>query len=78
MTPSEKAQALRAAVPKDGLFADKSWRVSPETLKLPSALYQRIVELGPRLHAFNKACNRLGQRTCQSVSLQRMLQASAG
>jgi len=59
MTSAEKANAIRASLPPEGLFADKTWRIAPEPFALESRLHQKIVELGPRLHAFNKACNLL-------------------
>ncbi len=59
MTPGEKAHALREAIPPSGLFAGKTWRIAPDPLPLASNLYEEIQALGPRLHAFYKACNLL-------------------
>lgn len=67
MTPSEKAHALRKSLPPDGLFSGKAWRISPETLRISSKLYEQIVELGPRLHAFNKACNLLYRKSVEGA-----------
>jgi len=59
MTLSERAALLRDAAPSSGLFAGKSWRVAPHPFSLGEDLHERIVELGPRLHAFYQACNLL-------------------
>jgi len=59
MTPAEKAHALREAIPPSGLFAGRTWRIAPDPLPLASNLYEEILVLGPRLHAFYKACNLL-------------------
>ncbi len=65
MTPSEKAKALRKAIPPDGLFANKSWRIAPDPLRIQEDLYNQILELGPRLYAFYKACNLLYRQSVE-------------
>ena len=65
MTPSEKAHALRDAIPQGGLFADKTWRIAPDPFPLSAQLHEQIVELGPRLHVFNKACNLLHRQSVE-------------
>ena len=65
MTPSEKAHALRDAIPPGGLFADKSWRISPDPFPLSPELHRQLIELGPRLHSFNKACNLLYRQSVE-------------
>ncbi len=65
MTPSEKAHALRDAIPPGGLFADKSWRISPDPFPLSPELHRQLIELGPRLHSFNKACNLLYRQSIE-------------
>ena len=65
MTEAEKAKAIRGSIPEGGLFQDKHWRVSPEPFRLPKDLQEEIQELGPRLHAFNKACNLLYRQSVE-------------
>ena len=65
MTPSEKAHILRSSLPPEGLFFEKSWRISPDPLPLSKGLYQKVVDLGPRLHSFNKACNLLYRQSVE-------------
>ena len=65
VTASEKAHALRNAIPRDGLFKDKFWRIAPDPLPLPENLYEQILESGSRLHAFHKACNLLYRQSVE-------------
>ncbi len=65
MTPAEKSHALRKAIPPGGLFAGKEWRLAPDPFPLPSELHARIVDLGPRLHAFYQACNLLYRQSVE-------------
>ena len=65
MTPREKAHALRDAIPDHGLRGDKSWRIAPDPLPLTEKVYGQILELGPRLHAFYKACNLLYRQSVE-------------
>ena len=59
MTPLERARYVRDHVPKEGLFAEKTWRVAPRPFEL-SALHVELIEkLGIVLHHFNTACNLL-------------------
>lgn len=50
---------LKAAIPPEGLFADKEWRFSPEPFPLSAQLTADLEKLGPRLWLFQKACNDL-------------------
>jgi len=52
-------QSLKAAVPKEGLFAEKEWRFSPKPFPLSPALVDELEKLGHRLWLFQKACNDL-------------------
>ncbi|MDD2706990.1 MAG: hypothetical protein PHV34_03195 [Verrucomicrobiae bacterium] len=65
MTPGEKARALRGALPDNGLFQDKSWRMAADPLPLPATLQNQIKSLGPRLLAFYKACNLLHRQSVE-------------
>ena len=59
MTPLEKVAAIRAAIPAEGLFADKDWLTSPEPFRIDAPFAAELDKLGYRLHLFNRACNLL-------------------
>ena len=59
MTPLEKVAAIEAAIPPEGLFADKDWLVSPEPFVIDAAFAEELEKLGYRLQLFNRACNLL-------------------
>jgi len=56
---SSRIAALRAAFPREGLFRDKEWRMSPQSFELPADIKSLIAGLGPALRAFQAGCNRL-------------------
>ena len=58
-----RLEAIRAAFPPEGLFADKDFLLSPEPFVIEAALGERLAKLGHRLHLFNRACNDLYQRS---------------
>lgn len=55
----KKVQAIRDAVPAEGLFAEKEWLVSPEPYLITDEFAEDLDKLGYRLHLFLKACNQL-------------------
>jgi len=55
----DKIQAIRAAVPAEGLFADKDWLTSPEPFPVSNAFADDLEKLGYRLSLFLRACNQL-------------------
>ncbi len=55
----EKIDVIRAALPADGLFADKDWLLSPAAFPVNDDLREQLEKLGHRLHLFNHACNEL-------------------
>ena len=59
MTSLEKVAAIEAAIPPEGLFADKDWLVSPEPFSVDAAFAEELEKLGYRLQLFNRACNLL-------------------
>ena len=63
MTPLERVAAIEAAAPPEGLFADKSWLVSPEPFSIDAAFAEELEKLGYRLQLFNRACNLLYQQS---------------
>lgn len=54
---------LRAALPSEGLFADKDWLLSPEPFPLSPALAAEIAGLGHRLRVFLQAADALHHRS---------------
>ncbi len=61
----ESVAFIRAAVPEEGLFADKEWLVSPEPFPLSERCAEELEKLGYRLNLFVRACNRLYQLSIQ-------------
>lgn len=63
MNASERIASIRAAMPGEGLFADKEWLVSPEPFRISAEFHDELQKLGYRLLLFQKACNRLYQQS---------------
>ena len=59
LTDLDKISAIRAAMPAEGLFADKEWLVAPEPFAIDEKLHDELQKLGHRLNLFNRACNLL-------------------
>ena len=59
MTPLERAHYVREHLPAEGLFAEKTWRISPQAFALSPAQVELLEKLGIVLHHFNTACNLL-------------------
>jgi hypothetical protein len=60
-TVSDRFSAIRAALPAEGLFAEKEWLFSPEPFPLNAAMVEGLHRLGHRLQLFNRASNQLYQ-----------------
>src|SRR5205814_3961012 len=58
---SENLEAIRAAFPKEGLFAEKDWLLSPEAFPIEEKFLAELEQLGHRLFVFQRACNQLYQ-----------------
>jgi hypothetical protein len=58
-TPDAPLSLLRSALPESGLFAGKTWRLSPRPFPLTGSLHKALQELGERLWLFQRACNDL-------------------
>ena len=56
-------EALRAALPESGLFAEKDFLLSPEPLRLPPECVDELEKLGHRLQLFQRAANELYYRS---------------
>ncbi|PYL71218.1 MAG: hypothetical protein DMF26_19780 [Verrucomicrobia bacterium] len=57
----DRLQAIRAAFPKEGLFAEKDWLLSPDAFPLDRKFLSELDQLGHRLFVFQRACNQLYQ-----------------
>lgn len=66
MTPAEaeaRIEAIRQSVPAEGLFKDKSWRLSPQAFPIPRKLARELARLGPMLRRFQQTCNNFYHRS---------------
>src|SRR2546430_12662968 len=57
----EKLEAIRSAFPKEGLFAEKDWHLSPDAFPIENKFLTELEQLGHRLFVFQRACNQLYQ-----------------
>jgi hypothetical protein len=66
MTAIAEADALggiRGAIPKEGLFAEKDFLLSPEPFAIDAKFEKELEQLGHRLFVFQRACNQLYQQS---------------
>src|ERR1700719_1436646 len=52
---------IRSALPKEGLFAEKDWLLSPDAFPIEKKFLVELDQLGHRLFVFQRACNQLYQ-----------------
>ena len=57
----DRLAAIRAAFPKEGLFAEKEWLLSPDPFPIDKKILAELEQLGHRLFVFQRACNQLYQ-----------------
>src|ERR671937_1318128 len=57
----DRLTAIRAAFPKEGLFAEKDWLISPDAFPIEKKFLIELEQLGHRLFVFQRACNQLYQ-----------------
>src|SRR5436305_1021646 len=57
----DKLEKIRGAFPKEGLFAEKDWFLSPDPFPVEKKFLTEIEQLGHRLFIFQRACNQLYQ-----------------
>src|SRR5437879_4659515 len=55
----DRLTAIRAAFPKEGLFAEKEWLLSPDAFPIGRKFLADLEQLGHRLFVFQRACNQL-------------------
>src|SRR5256884_7327442 len=56
-----RLQTIRTAFPKEGLFAEKEWLLSPDAFPIDKKFLADLEQLGHRLVGFQRACNQLYQ-----------------
>jgi hypothetical protein len=61
LVQDERLAAIRGAFPKEGLFAEKDWLLSPDAFPIEKKFLAEIEQLGHRLFVFQRACNQLYQ-----------------
>ena len=59
----DKLDAIRGAVPAEGLFAEKDFLLSPEPFAIEPKFEKELEQLGHRLFVFQRACNQLYQQS---------------
>ena len=57
----DKLGTIRASFPKEGLFAEKDWLLSPDAFPIEKKFLTDLEQLGHRLFIFQRACNQLYQ-----------------
>ena len=60
-TVENKLDAIRDALPSEGLFAFKDWLISPDAFPISEKFASEVEQLGHRLFVFQRACNQLYQ-----------------
>src|SRR6516164_6719518 len=63
LSPRERAEAVRRALPQEGLFAGHEWRISPAPFPLSPALVHELESLGRVLLQFYRAVNLLYRKS---------------
>src|SRR5207247_10930642 len=61
LTQSDRLQTIRAAVPREGLFAEKAWLLSPDAFQVEKEFVAELEQLGHRLFVFQRDCNQVCQ-----------------
>ena len=61
LVQDDRLAAIRAALPKEGLFAEKDWLLSPDAFPIDDKFLKELEQLGHRLFVFQRACNQLYQ-----------------
>src|SRR6202165_2987232 len=56
-----KLDTIRSAFPKEGLFAEKDWLLSPDPFPIEDRFLAELDQLVHRLFVFQRACNQLYQ-----------------
>lgn len=65
LSPRENAEAVRRALPQEGLFAGHEWRISPAPFSLSPTLVSELESLGRVLLQFYRAVNLLYRKSVE-------------
>src|SRR3981081_2697654 len=60
-TIEDRRTTIRDSFPKEGLFAEKDWLLSPDAFPIEKQFERDLEQLGHRLFVFQRACNQLYQ-----------------
>ena len=52
--PPAKLDAIRRAFPKEGLFAERDWLISPDSFAIDLKFEKELEQLGHRLFVFQR------------------------
>src|ERR1044071_9924419 len=55
--------SIRSSLPREGLFAEKDFHLSPDPFPIDEKFGRELEQLGHRLFIFQRACNELYQRS---------------
>ena len=61
LVQDDRLSAIRSAFPREGLFAEKDWLISPDAFPVEPKFLSELEQLGHRLFVFQRACNQLYQ-----------------
>jgi hypothetical protein len=61
LVQDERLATIRNSFPKEGLFAEKDWLLSPDAFPIEQKCLADLEQLGHRLFVFQRACNQLYQ-----------------
>jgi hypothetical protein len=61
LVQDKRLSLIRDAFPKEGLFAEKNWLLSPDGFPVDEKFRAELEQLGHRLFVFQRACNQLYQ-----------------
>src|SRR5437773_10102539 len=61
LVQSNRLEVIQNAFPKEGLFAEKDWLLSPDAFTIDKKFSTELEQLGHRLFVFQRACNQLYQ-----------------
>ena len=61
LVQDDRLSTIRSSFPKEGLFAEKDWLLSPDAFPIDKKFLADLEQLGHRLLVFQRACNQLYQ-----------------
>ncbi|MEO0414351.1 MAG: hypothetical protein AAF226_05305 [Verrucomicrobiota bacterium] len=61
--PLDRSLKIRDSLPESGLFAEKSWRISPDPFPLDKKTVKKLERLGPIFYRFQKAADLIYRRS---------------